>query len=582
MKPILSRFNLSISLFSLFIFFSNTSFAQSTLDCQKCHIPENTAWQRSVHDHTQTDVASELSANWAGQAPDSVISGSQAEDCVACHGPTAGALNGGMTETQVMGNFFTTTYGHYTDSTSATNVLKWPNVNCVTCHNVPSDHFVSMPTLSVFNSQTATYDSKQSPSVLCGQCHGSLHFPDTDHRIYDGWKMSKHGHGGQFNVAGELAANDTGRSPTDIVQDEDCIGCHAPTSVVIHTSTGPSLITEGQAMSKFYSTSGGNITSSTIAQDTTDWPDVSCIACHDPHTPSKLSYFNSSVGQYQLMSSPDSLCGQCHGNLRFPGTDHISYNFLLGEGGTGIQSQVSMNGQPTCIDCHMHKSDADGLNSTMYKGHGWQVFVKEPDGSTTASCTTCHTTMSADSAMAVVDSWQNQFTQLDSVAEADVALADTFVTNHPSDSMKVAYLAEASQNMVVAEDDESGGVHNHGYSVALLNDAIAKSQYIVTGVVQKPYGVPLNFALLQNYPNPFNPSTTIRFDLKVTSRVTLDIFNVLGQKLIERDYGNMNAGSYQRNLTMDQYASGVYFYMLRAVGINGELFQSTKKMLLMK
>lgn len=402
MKPISARLTLSIFLFSLFILFSNTSFAQSTLDCQKCHIPENVAWQGSVHFHTQTDVAGELSANWAGQTPDSVINGSQAEDCVACHGPKAVAGNGGMTETQVMGHFFMTTNGHYTDSTSATDVLNWPQVNCETCHNVPSDHFVSMPTLSVFNSQTATYDSIQSPSVLCGQCHGSLHFSDTDHRIYDAWQMSKHGQGGQFSVAGELATNDTGETPTEIVQDEDCIGCHAPTSVVVHTSTGPTVITEGQALANFYTTTGGKITPSTVPQDTANFPNVACTACHDPHSPAKLSYFNSSLGVYQVMSSPDSLCGQCHGRLRFPGTDHISYNFLRGEGGTGVESQVSMAGQPTCIDCHMHKSDADGLNSTMYKGHSWSVFVQEPDGSTAASCSTCHTTMSADSAMATV------------------------------------------------------------------------------------------------------------------------------------------------------------------------------------
>ena len=582
MKQILQRSILPTLILSLLITLNNNLFAQSTLDCQRCHIPEYVTWLRSPHAKTQYDVAGELAANWVGQPPDSVIHGSQAEDCVACHAPTAVALNGGMTETQVMGAFFTTSNGLYTGSTVAADSLNWPNVTCVTCHNVPSDHFVSMPVLSAFNSQTARYDSAQSSSVLCGQCHGSLHFSNTDHRIYDAWKMSKHGHRGQFDVAGELAANDTGRTPTEIVQDEDCIGCHAPTTVVINTSTGPSLITEAQALSNFFTTTGGKITTSSVPQDTKDYPNVACTACHDPHNPGKLSYFNSSTGQYQVMSSPDSLCGQCHGNLRFPGTDHISYNFLKGEGGTGIQSQVSMAGQPTCIDCHMHKSDADGLNSTMYEGHSWQVFVKEPDGSITASCTTCHASMSADSAVAIVASWKNQFAELDSTAEADVALADTFMTNHPNDSLKTSYLAEATQNMIVAEDDESGGVHNHGYSAALLNDAIAKSQFIVTGVKPKPTGVPLNFALLQNYPNPFNPSTTIRFDLKVTSRVTLEVFNVLGQNVLEREYGNMSAGSYERDLNMDQYASGVYFYLLRAVGTDGQIFRAAKKMLLMK
>lgn len=93
---------------------------------------------------------------------------------------------------------------------------------------------------------------------------------------------------------------------------------------------------------------------------------------------------------------------------------------------------------------------------------------------------------------------------------------------------------------------------------------------------------PKSYALNQNYPNPFNPSTTIGFDLKVVSRVTLEVFNMLGQKVIERDYGNMTAGHYQRDLDMDRYASGVYFYVLRAIGTNGQMFQDTKTMLMIK
>lgn len=534
---------------------------------------------RSPHSYTQTDVASELSTDDVGKSPSQVV---QDEDCVACHGPVAVAMNGGMTESQVMGTFFTTTNGLYTGSTVAKGSLNWPNVNCVTCHNVPSDHFVSMPTLSVFNSQTAKYDSAQSSSVLCGQCHGSLHFPDTDHRIYDAWKMSKHGHGGQFDVAGELSANDTGETPDQVVQDEDCIGCHAPTSVVVNTSIGPSLITEGQALSNFFTTTGGKITSSTVSQDTVDYPNVACTACHDPHNPRALSYFNSSTGQYQGMSSPDSLCGQCHGNLRFPGTDHISYNFLKGEGGIGVQSQVDMNGQPTCIDCHMHKSDTDGLNSIMYEGHSWQVFVKEPDGSVTASCTTCHPTMSADSAMAIVASWKAQFTQLDSTAEADVAAANAFMTSHPDDSLKATYLAEATQNMTVAEDDESGGVHNHGYSVALLNDAIAKSQYIVTGIKQTPPEVAVKFGLMQNYPDPFNPTTTIGYSIARSADVTVAVYNVLGQKVAKLVDERKSAGEYSVTFDGSSFASGVYFYSIRARASDGELFQSVKKMLMIK
>jgi hypothetical protein len=72
--------------------------------------------------------------------------------------------------------------------------------------------------------------------------------------------------------------------------------------------------------------------------------------------------------------------------------------------------------------------------------------------------------------------------------------------------------------------------------------------------------VPKTYALYQNYPNPFNPSTTIRFDLKQTSTVTLEVYNVLGQRVEYWNYGTMDAGRYNENINLDAFASGVYFY----------------------
>ncbi|HEY9165328.1 MAG TPA: LamG-like jellyroll fold domain-containing protein [Candidatus Kryptonia bacterium] len=93
---------------------------------------------------------------------------------------------------------------------------------------------------------------------------------------------------------------------------------------------------------------------------------------------------------------------------------------------------------------------------------------------------------------------------------------------------------------------------------------------------------PKTYALYQNYPNPFNPSTTIRFDLKEQSDVTLEIYNVLGQRMLEENYGAMNAGRYNKLVNMDRFASAVYFYRISAVGNDGQKFVSIKKLVLMK
>lgn len=89
--------------------------------------------------------------------------------------------------------------------------------------------------------------------------------------------------------------------------------------------------------------------------------------------------------------------------------------------------------------------------------------------------------------------------------------------------------------------------------------------------------LPNTFALSQNYPNPFNPSTKIAFTLPYRQDVSLDIFNVLGQRIDNLTSGTLPAGSHEVQWQSGNYPSGVYFYKIRAE--SGSL---TRKMLLLK
>ena len=93
---------------------------------------------------------------------------------------------------------------------------------------------------------------------------------------------------------------------------------------------------------------------------------------------------------------------------------------------------------------------------------------------------------------------------------------------------------------------------------------------------------PAEFSLKQNYPNPFNPSTKIKFSLSTDSKVTLSVFNILGQKVKTLINGNLSSG--EHNVTFDASAlnSGVYFYRIEAEGNDGENFSAVKKMILTK
>ncbi len=93
---------------------------------------------------------------------------------------------------------------------------------------------------------------------------------------------------------------------------------------------------------------------------------------------------------------------------------------------------------------------------------------------------------------------------------------------------------------------------------------------------------PLEFLLDQNYPNPFNPSTKISFSLAVDSKVSLKVFDVLGQEVAVLLNGQLSAGSQEVNFNAGSLNSGVYFYRIDADGIDGQKYSSVKKMILTK
>ncbi len=105
---------------------------------------------------------------------------------------------------------------------------------------------------------------------------------------------------------------------------------------------------------------------------------------------------------------------------------------------------------------------------------------------------------------------------------------------------------------------------------------------LVTGVNPVPIHIPSEFELDQNYPNPFNPTTTISFDLRENSHVTLQIYDMLGQKVRSYEMGMLNAGNHVQMVDMSRFASGIYFYRIDAIGSDGQSFVSSKKMVFMK
>ncbi len=101
---------------------------------------------------------------------------------------------------------------------------------------------------------------------------------------------------------------------------------------------------------------------------------------------------------------------------------------------------------------------------------------------------------------------------------------------------------------------------------------------------------PLTFTLAQNYPNPFNPETRIVYSMPLSGKVSLKIFNMLGQEVITLVNERRAPGKYVetwqgRNRAGNPIASGVYIFRLEVKDAQEEaasLFVQTRKMILLR
>jgi hypothetical protein len=92
-------------------------------------------------------------------------------------------------------------------------------------------------------------------------------------------------------------------------------------------------------------------------------------------------------------------------------------------------------------------------------------------------------------------------------------------------------------------------------------------------VKSRERNLPESFFIEQNYPNPFsakgygtfgNPSTTIRFGLPAASHVTVEVFNMLGQKVATLFDGRKDAGVHDLQFNAVNLSAGVYLYRIQA------------------
>ncbi|MBT8377752.1 MAG: T9SS type A sorting domain-containing protein [Ignavibacteria bacterium] len=105
-----------------------------------------------------------------------------------------------------------------------------------------------------------------------------------------------------------------------------------------------------------------------------------------------------------------------------------------------------------------------------------------------------------------------------------------------------------------------------------------ESNFATMTYIQPPPTNPVtSYVLYQNYPNPFNPTTTIRYELPQDGIVTIDIYDILGQKVQTILNEFKRADRYEVTFNSTGLASGVYIYRMK---VND--FITSKKMVLLK
>jgi hypothetical protein len=133
------------------------------------------------------------------------------------------------------------------------------------------------------------------------------------------------------------------------------------------------------------------------------------------------------------------------------------------------------------------------------------------------------------------------------------------------------------QNYSFIDKDLQNGSYSYRLKQVDLTGSFEYSSEVNVDVTGPQY-----FSLEQNYPNPFNPSTRIEFNLATESKVTLKIFNLLGEEVATLLNGNFVSGEHFIDFKAQNLNSGVYIYRLDASSVNGSVYSDIKKMTLIK
>lgn len=145
----------------------------------------------------------------------------------------------------------------------------------------------------------------------------------------------------------------------------------------------------------------------------------------------------------------------------------------------------------------------------------------------------------------------------------------TYLTNlFTGDKTEVTSLNRSSVELDLEAFE--AGVFYYGDSVTVVSNESTEDNLVT------------DYELHQNYPNPFNPSTKISYQIPHTGKTILKVYNILGQEVRMLVNEVQSAGKYEIRFDASELSSGIYIYRLTAIDNNGQVFEKSAKMMMLK
>ena len=230
---------------------------------------------------------------------------------------------------------------------------------------------------------------------------------------------------------------------------------------------------------------------------------------------------------------------------------------------------------------YSHGAIGSLYSAALSSGDNDQIYFYSIDSDGMGSSIVCMNSPDSSIAWQKPANYDGYHIVLTNILHNDVR--DLFIFNsyfHVRDPYD-GYLYEIGQILGVrgtyqfCADQENDGVDEFYY---LYGDSV----YIYnlepqTSVEDNDIKSPEPISLLTNYPNPFNSQTSIRFNLKIDSRVKIEIYDILGRRINTIVDSYLHAGYYNIDWRPPDLASGIYYCRILSEG--GQL---TNKMMLLK